>query len=135
MRGSAALVLAISLAACSRGEDDKAAAGAKQGTAKQAAVVEDEHVRCALAGAKSFEPACTREITKGAEGEVWVVRHPNGGFRRFVLIDNGARIATADGADEVKAERQGADLEVRVANDRYLFAAAPESPAPHAPAS
>jgi hypothetical protein len=33
---------------------------------------------------------------------------------------------TADRADEVQAARVGADLEMRVAHNRYLFAAVPE---------
>jgi len=128
MRRSAALVLLAVLGACSRGEQ-------ASGTAAQdGAAPADDRVRCALGGAKDFAPDCTREVTKGPDGEVWIVRHPDGGFRRFVLIDNGARIATADGADEVQAERVGADLEVRVAGERYRFPAAPEAP-PHAPAS
>ena len=117
------------LAGCSPGQPEKANA-----TAEQAASLEDNRIPCALGGAKDFAPDCTREVTKGPDGETWIVRHPDGGFRRFVLIDNGARIATADGADEVQAERVGADLEVRVAGERYRFPAAPETPS-HAPAS
>ena len=124
------------LAGCSPGQPEKASA-----TAEQAAPIEDDSVRCALGGAKDFAPDCTREVTKGPDGETWIVRHPDGGFRRFVLIENGARIASADGADEVRAERVGADLEVRVAGERYRFPAAPETPRTlsatpsHAPAS
>jgi hypothetical protein len=128
MRRTAALLLLAALAACSRGEQASGSA------AKEAAMPEDNHVRCALGGAKNFAPDCTREIAKGPDGETWIVRHPDGGFRRFVLIDNGARIATADGADEVQAERIGADLEVRVAGERYRFPAAPATPS-HVPAS
>ncbi|MBV1686960.1 hypothetical protein KRR38_04545 [Novosphingobium sp. G106] len=131
MRRSAALVLLSVLAACSRGEQASGTA------AKETAAQGDDRVSCALGGAKDFAPDCTREVTKGPDGETWIVHHPDGGFRRFVLIDNGARIATADGADEVKAERVGADLEVRVAGERYRFPAAPETAATstHAPAS
>jgi hypothetical protein len=123
------------LAGCSSKQPEKGSATAEQ------AASPDDSIRCALGGAKDFAPDCTREVTKGPDGETWIVRHPDGGFRRFVLIDNGARIATADGADEVQAERVGADLEVRVAGERYRFPAAPETPptpstAPsHAPAS
>lgn len=121
--------LTACLAGCSPGQPEKANA-----TAEQAASLEDNRIPCALGGAKDFAPDCTREVTKGPDGETWIVRHADGGFRRFVLIDNGARIATADGADEVQAERVGADLEVRVAGERYRFPAAPETPS-HAPAS
>ncbi|MBW8754667.1 MAG: hypothetical protein JF595_11045 [Sphingomonadales bacterium] len=123
MRALPALLLPLALAACSPGQGGG-------DTAKQAAAAEEgDSVACALDGAKDFAPACTREVTKGADGEVWVVRHPDGGFRRFVLIDKGTRIATADGAEEVQTDRRGAELEVRVARDRYLFPAAPEAKA------
>jgi hypothetical protein len=130
MRAQALLLLALALASCSRGEGGGEAA-------KQAAADGNDRVPCALDGATDFAPACTREVTKGLDGEVWVVRHPDGGFRRFVLIDQGTRIATADGAEEVQTDRRGAELEVRVARNRYLFPAAPE-PKPavsNAPAS
>lgn len=120
-RRAAGLLLLAMLAACSRGEDGEAAGGTQ---GKTAAAVEDTGVRCALAGAEDFAADCTREVSKGLDGETWTVRQPDGGFRRFVLIDGGTRIATADGADEVRTERVGADLEVRVGRDRYLFPAA-----------
>lgn len=113
MRGRAATVMVLTLAACSKG---------KQAQPEPAPTKKEEnHVSCAPAGARDFTPACTREIGRGPDGETWVIRHPNGSFRRFVLIDQGRRIATADGADEVVATRVGGDLEVRVANDRYRF--------------
>jgi hypothetical protein len=118
MPRTAALVLGLALAACSRGED-----AGNGGAGKQAA---GDPIRCAIGGAQAFASDCTREVDSGPDGEVWVISHPDGSFRRFVLIDGGTRIATADGADEVQAERVGADLEVRVAGNRYLFPAAPE---------
>ena len=120
MRQAGALVLAAALAACGVGEQGNDEADRAGGA--QAA----DRVRCAIAGA-DIAPICSREISQGPDGEVWVIRHPDGAFRRFVLIDGGARIATADGAEEVQADRTGADLEVRVAGNRYLFPAAAES--------
>lgn len=94
----------------------------------QGGTAEDNHVPCALAGAQDFTPTCTREKSRVDGAEVWLIRHPDGGFRRFEIVDNGKRIATADGAWEVQAGRVGAELEVRVANDRYRFPAAAEKP-------
>ena len=45
------------------------------------------------------------------------------------MIDNGTRIATADGADEVEMTRVGAEFIVKAGPDRYRFPAANE-PAP-----
>jgi hypothetical protein len=114
------------LTACSKGEEAKDSA-----TTKPAAIAEQAEppIPCALAGAQDFKPDCTREISQDPDGEVWTIRHPGGGFRRFVLIDKGTRIATADGADEVRTQRVGSELEVRVGLDRYRFPAAPEASA------
>lgn len=115
------------IAACSGG--DKAGASATGASAAQGRAEskpEDLSVACALSGAKTFGRTCTREVSRDDVGEVWIIRHPDGGFRRFVLIDGGTRIATADGNKEVVAERMGGELEVRVEGDRYRFPAAPE---------
>ena len=113
------------LAACSSGGE--AQAGSSTAAKSETAVApEDTSVACALAGAKTFGRTCTRDISRDDVGEVWIVRHPDGGFRRFVLIDGGTRIATADGDKEVATQRVGGELEVRVEGDRYRFPAAPE---------
>lgn len=126
MRRFALIGLAgLALAACSKEESGDAAVKAE---AAPAEAKEDNRIRCALAGSKEFEPTCTREVASGPDGPIWIVRHPDGGFRRFVLLDKGMRIATADGAAEVQAQQRGPDLEVRVANDRYLFTAAADAP-------
>ncbi len=89
-------------------------------------VANSKAIPCALGGAKAFAD-CTVEDTGAKDMPLWIVRHPDGGFRRFRIIDGGTRIATADGADEVETERMGAELEVRVGKDRYRFPAAPET--------
>lgn len=132
MRIAIALVPLLLLAACSKG-----AAGSSSATVaeqNEVAAPEDNHVPCALGGAKEFTPVCTREIAQVDGKEMWTIRGPNGGFRRFQIIDNGTRIATADGAWEVQAARVGAELEVRVGDDAYRFPAAPEAPVANASA-
>ena len=122
MRPALALLLAlVLLSGCT-----KRGTGAEPPAGGDELASGDNVVPCALAGAKDFARTCTLEQTSKDGLEIWVVRHPDGGFRRFQIIDNGTRIATADGSDEVKAERKGDQLEVRVADDRYLFQAAPE---------
>ena len=124
-RVALAWLAATALAACSKEEGGDPAAKAE---AAPAEAKEDNRIRCALAGGKEFAPTCTREVTSGPDGPTWILRHPDGGFRRFVLLDKGMRIATADGAAEVRAQQRGPDLEVRVGDDRYLFAAAADAP-------
>lgn len=121
MRRAAFLFAALAaLAGCS---EEGAAGGAAAARSQDAAGQADDGIACALDGAKDFTRSCTRQIARSEEGEIWLIRHPDGGFRRFVIIDAGTRIATADGAEEVEAERKGANLEVRVGGQRYLFPA------------
>lgn len=126
MRALGLLLVGIwSLVGCSKATDGDPKAKAE---AAPAEVKEDNRIRCQVSGMKDFAPVCTRERASGPDGPIWIIRHPDGGFRRFVLLDKGMRIATADGAEEVKAEQRGAFLEVRVADDRYLIAAAAHDP-------
>ncbi|MEO7247649.1 MAG: hypothetical protein ABIW31_04275 [Novosphingobium sp.] len=127
----AALPLLLSLSSCSK----SGAGTAGEGQSAPAAEKTDNHVPCALGGAAQFAPVCTRDQLHQGDKEIWVLHHPDGGFRRFQIIANGTRIATADGAFEVQAKRMGGDLEVRVGDDRYRFPAAPEARPPESTAS
>lgn len=123
MRRACLTVSFALLAACSKAETSGTNASHQD---EQPEVQSDSKVPCALAGAKDFAPVCTLEQTNRDGAELWIVRHPDGGFRQFQIIDNGTRIASADGAFEVVAKRVGGDLEVRVGDDRYRFPAAPQ---------
>ena len=116
-------LLLLALAACNQ--------TAPSAPAKGEAAVADvgKTIPCALADSAEFKPVCTvADVT--VEGKVyWIVRHPDGGFRRFQMIDNGTRIATADGADEVEMTRAGAEFIVKAGPDRYRFPAADEAAA------
>ena len=111
----------LALAACKPAAEPVAGGGETE-------VANSKAIPCALGGVDVFAD-CTVEDTGAKDMPLWIVRHPDGGFRRFRIIDGGTRIAAADGADEVETERMGAELEVRVGKDRYRFPAAPEAPA------
>ncbi len=135
MRISSQLFLLL-LAACSKGEEAQQAAVSGEAPDKTAeAVAEDDTLPCALAKAKDFRPVCKIDKAQANGKDLWIVRHPDGGFRRFVIVEqqDGAHIGAADGAFEVQTKRVGPNLEVKVGEDRYLFAATPE-PATSAPA-
>ncbi|MBK6801773.1 MAG: hypothetical protein IPG83_09905 [Novosphingobium sp.] len=113
-------LLLLALAAC--GDAGTAAQGESEGGSKSAF----KTLPCALGEAKDFAPVCKVE-EQSVEGQtIWIVWHPDGGFRRFQMIDNGTRIATADGADEVGMTRDGAEFIVQAGPDRYRFPAAQE---------
>ena len=79
-----------------------------------------ETVDCALDGAAEFAPVCgvEREIVPG--GTILVIRHPDGGFRRFEI--EGDLVRTADGAETVTVIPSADATEVAVGNDRYRLA-------------
>jgi len=117
-----ALLAALSISGCSAEEQPGAPEPEKP----------REHVFCALDGAEQFTSDCTLERSRAGEGEVLVVHHPDGGFRRFTLGRDPAGLVTADGADQARPAPNGALLDVRVGRDRYRFPL--EEPVPDAAA-
>lgn len=116
LRISSAILLAAAVAGCSgkpvpQAEGDAAADGAAKVS-----------VACALSGAKVFKDDCTIERVRQKEGDVLVLHHPDGGFRRLVMLD-GNHFAAADGADAVFSDPEGNKVEVTVGNDHYLLPA------------
>lgn len=122
---SPALLSLLLLAACSKGDEAQQVV-ASGGDPE--AVAEDDILPCALAKAKDFRPFCKIDKAQADGKELWIVRHPDGGFRRFVIVEqkDGAHIGAADGVFEVQTRRVGPNLEVKVGDDRYLFAATPK---------
>ena len=133
MMRAACLSPLILLAACSSG-DEAQAGSSSAAKAEAAAIAEDTTVACALAGAKTFGRTCTRDISRDDVGEVWIVRHPDGGFRRFVEQADGS-LAPADGADAARAMRVGGMIELAIGGDRYRIPSqSPANPvSSHAP--
>jgi hypothetical protein len=104
----AAAGLALLLAACSP-------------RASGAPVAEGALIDCALGGAASFSHDCTVERTVDRGATVLVVRHPDGGFRRFKVVDSGQSLTAADGAEALAFARAGDRVDVSVGGDRYRF--------------
>ena len=120
VRWSLVVVAGVALAACSKNE-----------AAPVPKVAEGpEHVDCALGPGTSFARDCA--IERSREGGVYkmVIRHPDGGFRRFE-VDKDNAIVSSDGADAAQVAVDGTVAEVTVGNDRYRIPleAAPASDA------
>lgn len=116
MRTGLLLVLACAaLAACSKPEEKP-----------QGRVID-----CALAGADKFLPDCFVQDSRVGNQRFLTVRHKDGAFRRFEMVDDGRGVVAADGADAATA-RWSAEgvLEVTVAQDRYRFPARMKDDAP-----
>lgn len=82
-------------------------------------------IECALAGSTTFERNCTTETVSGDDGRILVVRHPDGGFRRFNILTDGRGLAPADGFDETKVKLlSDGMIEVTSGDDSYRLPAA-----------
>lgn len=60
-----------------------------------------EPIDCRPTSADRLERICTIERTTSPEGRVIVVRAPDGGFRRFLIVRDGRGVIAADGAEPV----------------------------------
>ena len=115
------LILAVSLSACGGNEADDLK-NAESDAAEQAAL--DGKIECALAGSAAFERTCTTEQIAANDGKILVIRHPDGGFRRFDILTDGRGLAPADGFDETKISlMDGGMIEVSSGDDKYRLPA------------
>ncbi len=85
---------------------------------------EADRIDCALAGKKEFKRACTTETMPGEKGRMLVIRHPDGGFRRFNILTDGRGLAPADGFDETSIRILGGGMiELASGDDIYRLPA------------
>lgn len=112
---------ALALASCGK-SNDEALKAAEQDAAQEAA--DDGKVECALAGSADFRRVCTTDRIAGRDGQILVLRHPDGGFRRFKVLTDGRGLAPAEGFDETHIKViEGGFIEVTSSDDRYRLPA------------
>jgi len=115
----AAAPLAVLLLAGCSGSDPSDTA---KPTPTQAAAADDT-IECAIGGAAYLGRDCKVEETSVDGAKILVVRHPDGGFRRFEILNDGHGLATADGAEQAETSVEQGYLDVSVGSDRYRFPA------------
>jgi hypothetical protein len=118
-RGAALATVLLSLVAC--GGSDEANA---PGEAPENEPVATQAIECALQGADAFAAECSVERQGEGVGAILVVRHPDGGFRRFEVLDEQRGLAPADGAEVSEMEWREGGIGLAVGPDRYRFPAA-----------
>jgi len=97
------------LAACSVRDEDAAPEPA------------GEQIACATGGATALDQQCLVERER-VEGTITlVIHHPDGGFRRLLVPQDGSPLVAADGADGAVIVPQGDALAVTLGSDRYLL--------------
>jgi hypothetical protein len=86
--------------------------------------INDGKVECALAGKTDFGRVCETERIAGPDGQILVIRHPDGGFRRFKVLTDGRGLAAAEGADptSIKILNTG-EIELTSGDDLYRLPA------------
>ncbi len=128
---------ALCVSAC--GKNNKEAFDqAEKSASKEAAL--DGKVECALAGSTTFDRVCTTDRISGPEGQILVIRHPDGGFRRFNILTDGRGLSPAEGFDDTKITiLSNGMIELKSGDDLYHLPAqikasepAPEKAAPKA---
>ncbi len=81
---------------------------------------EGANIDCAIGPGSEFSNVC---VAERVSADAFVIHHPDGGFRRFTLSEDGEQsIAVADGAEPVTYERtdpQTGVLEFGLTVDRY----------------
>ncbi|MCA1749511.1 MAG: hypothetical protein ABR601_07215 [Parasphingopyxis sp.] len=115
----------FALAGCGSGEDADAIDTLDEAEAEATSrAAESGLVPCALAGAEQFGVDCTLDRSRTEEGLVLTVRHPDGGFRRLLVTDDGRGVIAADGAEQAVVSLRGdREIEVAIAGDRYRLPA------------
>jgi hypothetical protein len=116
---SFAVVLLVT--ACGKPDND-ILAEAEDSAAAQAA--DDGRIECAINGDSDFSSGCQTERLSGENGVTLIVRHPDGGFRRFNVLTDGRGLEAADGSEKARIEIVEDDkILVSVGSDKYLMSA------------
>ncbi|PXW75154.1 hypothetical protein C7451_107123 [Blastomonas natatoria] len=85
---------------------------------------DDSRIACALAGEAEFAEKCDVERVQGGDRRELVLRHPDGGFRRFEIVTDGRGLVSADGAEEaVVTPLSDGRIQLSVGDDRYRIPA------------
>jgi len=67
--------------------------------AAQEAALTGERIECALAGSTKFTQTCSTQRVAGENGTILMIKHKDGGFRRFNILTDGRGLEAADGFD------------------------------------
>ena len=78
-------------------------------------------VECALGGESDYSSSC-RLVEVADRGETYfIMRHPDGGFRRLALAETESGFEAGDGADVSESFREGDDVVLTIGSDRYRW--------------
>lgn len=77
-----------------------------------------------------MQRVCQVERTQTDQGLVLTIRHPDGGFRRLRVVEDGRGLVAADGAEAARVTLVNEDeIEVVIGKDHYRLPATRRAPA------
>lgn len=131
--GALVPALLLSIAGCGDAPTKKQASeGSHAPSAAETAAEggEDERVGCASGQASQMQRVCQVERTQTDQGLVLTIRHPDGGFRRLRVVEDGRGLVAADGAEAARVTLVNEDeIEVVIGKDHYRLPATRRAPA------
>jgi len=136
-RTSSALLIGLTLTACGGASPkDEAMLPAASSLAEAEAsatkaAADNGLISCAVSGASVFAARCEVETAQTKEGLILTLRHPDGGFRRLLVVKDGRGVVAADGADIALVKPIANNMiEVALAGDTYRLPATVKGSAP-----
>jgi hypothetical protein len=127
-RTSSAILLGVLLAGCGGPKLPDKVADARLQANRQAAADVEGRVPCAPAGG-TFAADCAIDRVQTQDGLFLTLRHPDGGFRRLRVTQDGRGVVAADGAERAVVTPIGADsIEVALGSMRYRLPATVRQP-------
>ncbi|MDM7956288.1 hypothetical protein [Blastomonas sp.] len=85
---------------------------------------DDSRIACALGDEAEFTEQCEAERVQNGDRRELVMRHPDGGFRRFEIVSDGRGLVVADGSEEaIVTPLSDGRIELSVGTDRYQLPA------------
>ena len=93
-------------------------------------VVKSDAIWCAADGSTQFQQDCRLERGTEQGRLTFVIRHPDGKFRRLIASEDGQNLLAADGAQPSQSARKGDRWEVILGDDRYVVPVTADAPHP-----
>lgn len=89
---------------------------------------DESRIACALGDEVEFTQKCDIERVQNGDQRGLVMRHPDGGFRRFEIVSDGRGLVAADGAEQaVVTPLTNGSIELSIGQDRYRLPATVKS--------
>jgi hypothetical protein len=129
MRIFSSLAALLLVTACSSEPDNEVLAEAEERAAANSS--DDGRIECAVNGDSNFTRGCQTERLSGEGGTTLIIRHPDGGFRRFNVLTDGRGLEAADGSEKAKIEIvEAGKIRISVGSDIYIMPAKVKSDSP-----